>query len=339
MLTIDGSAGEGGGQILRTCLTLSMLTGEPFRIKNIRAGRAKPGLLRQHLTCVRAAAEISGAKVQGGELGSTRLTFTPGEIRAGSYRFPIGSAGSTTLVLQTVLPALARATAPSRVAITGGTHNKAAPPFEFLERAYLPLLRQIGFNVEAGLLRPGYFPAGGGEIAVEIAPATVLRPLVLEDAGALISRKLDTVVSALNFDIAERERDTAGRLLGWPADCLRAREETLADGHGNVLVAELEYANLTEVFTAFGERDLSAETVAKRLADEVHDYLAAGAPVGPHLADQLLLPMALAGGGCIVTMAPTPHTRTNCEIIEKFLPVEIAMHDLGDRSWRIAVGK
>lgn len=339
MLTLDGSIGEGGGQILRTCLTLSMLTSEPFRIDRIRAGRAKPGLLRQHLTAVKAAAQISGAKVDGAELGSKSLTFIPGEIRAGDYQFAIGSAGSTTLVLQTVLPALAMATAASRVTVRGGTHNKGAPPFEFLDRAYLPLLRRIGFKIDARLIRPGYFPAGGGEIMVEIAPATALASLDLEDAGEPKARRIDAVVSALPFDIAEREAALAGRLLGWPVEALRAHEETRADGHGNVVMATLEYDQLTEVFTAFGERGVSAEDVAGRLVDEVRAYLAARAPVGPHLADQLLLPMALAGGGRLITSAPTQHTQTNSQVIAKFLPVDIDSHDLGNGRWCIAIDK
>ncbi len=142
LIRIDGSFGEGGGQILRTALSLSLVTGRPIQIDNIRAGRERPGLLRQHLTAVLAAAEIGQAQVEGAVLGSTSIGFVPGPVKAGEYRFAVGSAGSGTLVFQTVLPALMLATGPSRLVIEGGTHNDAAPPFPFLERAFLPLVVQ-----------------------------------------------------------------------------------------------------------------------------------------------------------------------------------------------------
>src|SRR2546428_9297761 len=160
MITIDGSFGEGGGQILRTALSLSLATGTPFRIENIRAGRKKAGLLRQHLTAVLAAAEIGAAEIEGATLGSTMLTFTPKSVRAGEYRFAVGTAGSGTLVFQTILPALLRASAATRVTIEGGTHNSAAPPFDFLDRTFLPLIRKMGATVSLKLERYGFYPAG-----------------------------------------------------------------------------------------------------------------------------------------------------------------------------------
>lgn len=168
-LELDGAIG--GGQVLRSALSLSMLSGRPFRIINIRARRSRPGLLRQHLTAVQAAAQICSAEVQGAELGSQRLSFHPGAICGGDYRFAIGSAGSCTLVLQTLLPALLQANAPSSLQISGGTHNPLAPPADFIQQAWLPLLRRMGARVEMQLLRHGFVPAGGGEIAMQIAPA------------------------------------------------------------------------------------------------------------------------------------------------------------------------
>src|SRR5690349_406818 len=158
MILIDGSSGEGGGQILRSALALSILTRTPFKMERIRAGRDKPGLLRQHLTAVNAAQEVSSADVTGAELGSRDLTFKPRTVQGGDRSFSIGSAGSTTLVLQTILPALLRASGPSTITIEGGTHNPAAPPFEFLARAYLPLLARMGAKVELTLDQPGFFP-------------------------------------------------------------------------------------------------------------------------------------------------------------------------------------
>jgi RNA 3'-terminal phosphate cyclase (ATP) len=176
-IRIDGSFGEGGGQILRSSLSLSLVTGKPFRIENIRANREKPGVLRQHLTAVQAAAEVGSAEVEGASLGSKALTFVPGKIRSGEFRFAIGTAGSGTLVLQTILPALITAAGPSRIEIEGGTHNPAAPPFDFLQRSFIPLIERMGPKVKLELQRYGFYPAGGGRFVVEITPCEVLKPI------------------------------------------------------------------------------------------------------------------------------------------------------------------
>jgi len=191
VIVIDGAQGEGGGQVLRTALALSLRTGQPFRIENIRAKRAKPGLLRQHLTSVQAACAISGADAEGAALGSMALTFTPGRVRGGDYAFSIGTAGSTTLVLQTVLLPLLLCGEASTVTIEGGTHNPAAPPFEFLKLAFLPLLRRMGGHVELELLRPGFFPRGGGCIRATIEPTSHLGRLDLEERGKLVARRIE----------------------------------------------------------------------------------------------------------------------------------------------------
>jgi len=335
MLIIDGSQGEGGGQILRTALSLAMLTGTPFTLENIRAKRRKPGLLRQHLTCVKAAQQISGAKVRGGELGSRSLTFESGPIRSGAYEFAIGSAGSTSLVFQTILPALLAADGPSTVKLSGGTHNPSAPSFDYLERAFLPLLARMGANVEAKLLSHGFYPAGGGRWSATIAPAK-LAPITIEARGDTTMRQVTADVSNIPYEIAEREMLEVLKLMSWPRECGRART-VRSDGPGNVVRVEIGHDNVTEIFTGFGERGISAEAVAANTVGEARDYLANGAPVGPHLCDQLLLPLAMAGGGTFVTMPPTEHTRTNITVIEKFLPVEITLEDLGERRWRVSV--
>ena len=337
MLTIDGSSGEGGGQILRTALALSMITGTPFRIERIRAGRKKPGLLRQHLTCVKAAKQVSSAKVQGADLGSTQLTFEPGPIRAGTFDFTIGTAGSTTLVFQTVLPALLHADAKSHVALSGGTHNPFAPTFDFLERAFCPQLAKMGAKIDMRLERHGFFPAGGGIWHATVHPAQ-LTPLTIEDAGPLISRRILADVAGLPFEIVEREARAAAKLLSWPPETMTMRTVT-ADGHGNVLQLEVVHAHVTEIVTAIGERSRSAETVAADAVGELRDFLVAKAPVGPHLADQLLLPMALAGAGTFITSRPTEHSTTNIAVIEKFLPVEFTVTQLDPARWRIAVAR
>src|SRR5215467_664578 len=336
MLTIDGAQGEGGGQILRTALSLSMITGTPFALKNIRANRRKPGLLRQHLACVKAAASISRAKVAGVEINSPALTFEPGTIRGGDYEFAIGTAGSTVLVFQTVLPALLRAKDPSDVVFRGGTHNSSAPTFDFLERAFLPLLARMGASVELRLGALGFYPAGGGVWHARIEPAATLSSLVLEEAGGIRSRRIIADVANIPYDVAQREVREAARLLSWPQDAGTART-VKSDGPGNVLAIELGYEHVTEVFTGFGERGISAESIASRAVWEVRAYLSAGAPVGPHLCDQLLLPMALAGGGSILTTRPTPHTLTNVVVIEAFLGLKFFLTDLGNHRWRIAL--
>ena len=292
MITIDGSMGESGGQILRTALSLSVVTGKPFTIRNIRARRSKPGLMRQHLTAVKAAAEISSARVEGAEVGASFLVFEPGPVKAGDYTFRIGSAGSTSLVLQTVLPPLALAGARSRVIIEGGTHNTGAPPFEFLDRSFLPLLRRMGFEVMAKLQRQGFYPAGGGVIDVEIGPYRPFEPLIIEHRGALVSRMAEAVIANLWPTIAERELATVGGLLGWPAHELFVRSKTDVAGPGNCLLLTLDYERVCEVVSAFGRIGASSEMVAAEAVREMRDYLAYDAPVGSHLADQLILPMA-----------------------------------------------
>ena len=203
MLTIDGSFGEGGGQILRTALALSLVTGKPFRIDNIRAGRKNPGLLRQHLTAVNAATEISQAEVTGAGIGSRELTFAPGSVESGDYAFAVGTAGSTTLVLQTVLPALLIADGKSQLILEGGTHNPFAPPFDFLEQAFLPLVNRMGPRVTAELERPGFYPAGGGRMRVTIEPAGELKKhLDIPSRGEVRGRRAKAVVANLPISIA-----------------------------------------------------------------------------------------------------------------------------------------
>lgn len=335
-LAIDGSAGEGGGQIVRTCLGLSLLTGRPFRLDRLRAKRKKPGLLRQHLTAVRAAAQIGQADVEGAALGSSSLQFTPGRVQPGDYLFDIGSAGSTTLVLQTVLPALLTAPGPSQLVLIGGTHNSMAPPFEFLARAYLPLVGQMGPRVDATLQRHGFFPVGGGQMTVVVEPAERLSPLELLDRGPLIDRRVSALVSRLPLSIAQREVDTVCQDLAWPPECGRT-ESVPAAGPGNVVLIELQSRHLTEVVAGFGQRGVLAETVAGGAAEAARRYLQVDAPVGECLADQLVLLLALSGGGRFRTLPPSSHTRTNAQVIQRFLEVAIDIRPLGDDVWEISV--
>jgi RNA 3'-terminal phosphate cyclase (ATP) len=337
MIVIDGSQGEGGGQILRSSLALSLITGQPFRIEKIRAGRRKPGLMRQHLTAVNAAAEIGCARVAGVGIGSQLLEFYPRFAKAGRYHFDVGTAGSCTLVLQTVLPALLTAGSPSELVLEGGTHNPYAPPFDFLTRAFLPLIGRMGVKVSATLQRPGFYPAGGGRFTVNVEPASRLERLDLAERGKILSRSARATVAKLPRKIAERELKVVRDSLGWDERCCTVEEANTSPGPGNILCLELEYENITEIFTGFGELGVRAEKVAQDTVREVKDYLSVDAPVGPHLADQLLLPMALAGAGSFRTLAPTGHTITNAEVIRRFLPVEVTMRELANNDWEIRV--
>jgi RNA 3'-terminal phosphate cyclase (ATP) len=336
VIKIDGSQGEGGGQILRTSLALSMVTGQPVRLERIRAGRKKPGLMRQHLTCVLAAAEIGSAAVRGAELGSQELEFHPGAVRAGSYRFAIGTAGSTSLVLQTVLPALLSVDGTSEIELEGGTHNPLAPPFEFLQQSFAPILRAMGATLELTLERHGFYPAGGGRLRARIQSTGTLRPVELLERGSVRQRRARVLLARLPQAVADRELERVRERLGWTAaECHTVHVD--GPGPGNALSLELECEHVTEVATAFGEKSVRAQAVADQAIDELRAYLASDVPVGVHLADQLLIPLALAGGGSFLTLPPSLHTRTNAEIVQRFLPVEIAIAASGEHAARIDV--
>jgi RNA 3'-terminal phosphate cyclase (ATP) len=293
--------------------------------------------MRQHLTAVMAATEVGGARVTGAEVGSRDLTFEPGAVRPGDFRFSVGTAGSATLVLQTVFPALALAGGPSSVTVEGGTHNPMAPPFDFLAQAFLPLVERMGPRATAVLERPGFFPAGGGRFRVAIEPARRFERLDLRERGEIRGRRATAVVALLSRSIAERELKEIETRLGWDGSALRIEHVRDAVGPGNVVTVELESAHVTEVFTGFGERGVSAERVGSDVADEARDYLAAGVPVGRHLADQLLLPMALGKGGVFRTVKPSGHTRTHVELLEIFLGSKIQVREAGERAWEIEV--
>jgi RNA 3'-terminal phosphate cyclase (ATP) len=334
MIEIDGSKGEGGGQIVRTAVGLSLVRGKPVAIHKIRANRRKPGLGHQHCTAIAAAAAIGGARVIGNHVGSRELVFEPGATRPGTYVFQVGTAGSATLVLQTILPALLLAPLTTTVAIEGGTHNPLAPPFEFIERAFLPIVARLGPRVQARLERHGFYPKGEGRIAVEVHPVPALSPLELPARGRLLKIAVRALVARLPRHIAEREVRTVETVLrDQGPTAAEVVELTDAPSPGNVLAVEVVSEHVTEVFTAIGERGVPAETVAQTAANEARNYLLSGAPVGPRLADQLVIPLALAGGG-FATTALTSHTTTNIDVVRQVLGVELKTAPHG-RAWQI----
>lgn len=333
-MVVDGS--EGGGQILRTSLTLGLMSGYPVRIRNIRGKRAKPGLMRAHLTAVRAVAAIGRGRLTGAEVGSTDLVFEPGPVTHGEYELAVGTAGSTTLVLQTILYPLLLTPGESTIELSGGTHNPMAPTFDYLEKVLAPHLRSMGASFDLQLISPGYYPAGGGKIIVKVRGGDPLQRVEILHRGEIRRRLARAVVSDLPISIAHRELIVVQRHLDWPWTEME-KERVKGHGPGNVLALELHHGGGVSMFTGFGEKGLASEEVAEKAVGEVLDFLPSHAPVDPYLADQLLLPMALAGGGAYRTGEPTVHTMTNAKLIQRFLPVEIAIRREGQLDYRVDV--
>jgi RNA 3'-terminal phosphate cyclase (ATP) len=336
MITIDGSQGEGGGQILRTSLALSLVTGQPFRMERIRAKRQKPGLLRQHLTAVEAAKTVGCAEVEGAALNSQTLEFRPRSVAPGNYRFAVGTAGSATLVLQTVLPALLTGSDRSMLTLEGGTHNPMAPPFDFLKYSFMPLIHRMGPSVDLDLRSPGFYPAGGGQFHARIEPTKQLSPLTLNERGAIRSRRAKVWLSKLAPEIADRELSVVREELRWGVDECSVEAVPHPKGPGNAIVLEIQTEHVTAVFTGFGERGRPAEAVAREAVDAAKAWLQADVPVDEYLADQLLLPLALAGSGSFRTTKPSLHATTNAAIISLFLPVDIRMQQESQLVWSVA---
>lgn len=337
LIDIDGAFGEGGGQIVRTSLGLALLTGAPVEIRNVRAGRGKPGLLRQHLCALKAATEIGEAEVKGAKLGSGFVRFTPKSIKPGQYSFDVGSAGSATLVLQTVLPALLSADAPSELTIIGGTDNPYAPPIDFLKTAFAPLLARMGGGLKLDVERRGYYPRGGGRFVATITPGE-LKPITLTDP---VEHRVSAIayITGLKKNIATRELSVLREALSLTRDQLRVVELDPTWGPGNTLSVSLEAPGVTEVVTGFGEKRVRAETVAERVVEEARAILDAKVPVGEHLADQLLLLCALAGGGSFLTLPPSLHTRTQATVLKRFLPIEVELNEVDASRWRVDVSQ
>jgi RNA 3'-terminal phosphate cyclase (ATP) len=321
LLELDGSEGEGGGQILRTSLALSLITGRGFMLHNVRAGRDKPGLRPQHLTSVRAAAAIGGATLRGASQGSSELTFEPGPVKPGTYRFDVGTAGATGLVLHTVyLPLAYRATVPSAITLIGGTHVRTSPSFHFLDATWRRYLDLCGLRVSLRLQRPGFYPRGGGIVEVFLQPAERLRGVRLTERGPPKVTGF-SAVAGLPSAIARRQARRAAYRMGQHGVEADIRQEEWEGGPGTVLALEIGGDSVPATFVAVGERGKPAERVADEAADEAIAYLQAGtAPVDAHSADQLVLPLALADGPSEYGVsAVTRHLTTNVAVIRRFL--------------------
>jgi RNA 3'-terminal phosphate cyclase (ATP) len=337
MLEIDGSYGEGGGQVLRTSLSLAAITGQPIRIEHIRAKRQKPGLAAQHLTAVRAAATICQAELRGDALGSMSLEFIPsGTAEAGQYTFDVteaqqgGSAGTVNLVLQTILLPLALATGDSQVTLRGGTHIAHSPPFAYIEQVYLPLLSQMGLKAEVKLNAWGWYPRGGGEVGLRVSGGTTLSGLSLLERGSLQQVRGLAAVTQLPSHIPQRMAMRAENVLhqaDLKAQVQPLRERGIGPGAGVFLTAEYEHSHAG--FSAIGRIGLAAEKVAQMACEELLDFHETGAPVDVHLADQLLLPTALATDASQYRVAEISlHLTTNAWVIEKFGLAKITIDEI-----------
>lgn len=339
MIEIDGGFGEGGGQILRTGLTLAALTGKSALFKRIRARRLKPGLMRQHAACARAIAEITGGSLEGCELKSQEMSFQPGKIRAGDYRFVVGSAGSAVLIAQAVLPCLLCADGASTVVIEGGTHVSKAPIYDFFERVYLPCLRRMGADVVSGLNRVGFNPAGGGSIFLKVNPIERWKRLEIMEAGALRKARLVALSNGVDPRVGEDELRICRAAMASECDFSLENRFASSPGPGNVLFAELEFEGIAELFSCCGSWDVSRKEVAGCVAKRTNRHLELGIPVGIFLADQLLTPMAVGAGGKFLTAPPSRHAKTNAAVVEAFLDVEIRFENRRNGQYLIEVMK
>jgi RNA 3'-terminal phosphate cyclase (ATP) len=284
---------------------------------------------RQHLTAAKAAAEICFGELVSADLGSRNLRFQPGEVRAGEFHFAVGTAGSPGLVFQTILPALLCASGTSRLTLEGGMHNPSAPPFEFPRDAFAPRMADMGAGLTLEIERAGFYPAGGGLWTADITPCVVLQPVEWTERGELVSHQAVATLARLARGIGDRECNAFVRAMGWQDGSETVRELPSEQGPGNLLQACLCYANAMEVLTAYGERGVPAERVARGLVKDTRRFITSGACVGEYLADQLLLPMAMAGSGAFSTVKPSRHTLTNIAVIEAFQPVHFELQRLG----------
>jgi RNA 3'-terminal phosphate cyclase (ATP) len=342
-LLIDGSYGEGGGQILRTSLALSCVLGTPVEIVNIRKARRKPGLQPQHLTAVKAAAAVSRAHVEGAELSSTALRFSPGQVIGGDYFFDVaekrGSAGSVSLVLQTVLLPLCFAKRPSTITVVGGTHVPWSPTFHYFKYVFISLLSRAGVKVDASLEKWGWYPAGGGKVQVSISPPAALMPIMLTERGKLVRVRCISAASNLPRDIAVRQRSRTVTVLaqkGIESDAEIA--DSPSPGKGTLVFLLAEYERVTAGFDALGAIGKRAEEVADEAASALFEYLDRNAALDPHLADQIIPYLALARGTSeFTTSRITRHLQTNIWAVKQFMDVEIKVEGNEGEMGRITV--
>lgn len=325
MLEIDGSIGEGGGQVLRTSLTLSCITGKSIHIKNIRAKRSNPGLRPQHFKSVEAAATISNAIIEGLKIGSTEVLFSPTKLKNGQYNFEIGTAGSTSLLLQSILIPLAFTKGNSRVQISGGTHVPWSPCFDYLSLHWLHYMDQIGYRADLILEKAGFYPPGGGSINARIKPFIGQNPLRLVERGNLVRVRGISAIANLDPGIATRQKhQTLRRLQPIHRDIKIQTKSLNAGSKGTFILLKAEFEHSQCCYFSLGKKGKPAEMVADEVVDDLLNFLNTDSAVDRYLADQLILPLSLIRGESLIhTEKITKHLLTNAIIIQQFLPVKI----------------
>ena len=336
--TIDGRRGEGGGQVLRTSLALSILCARPLVLENIRGGRKNPGLLAQHLCATNAAARVSNGHLEGARMGATALKFTPNVPQAGTYVFDVGTAGSASLVFQTIVYPLLAAGGRSEVTIGGGTHNLAAPPVPFLVSAFAPVVQRQGSVVDVELVRAGFFPKGGGEMRAHVHGGLPAQPLHLVERGKHVRTHATICVANLPPKVAREQTDALEGVLKLRPRAITVDERTESRGAGNAVFIEVEHENATEVFTGFSARGVRPVDVASRVAREAARYLKASHVVDEHLAYQLILPLVF-GGGAFTTSTLARHSTTQIDLVRELIGAEIVVEEMGNKVIRVSVDR
>lgn len=340
LIEIDGALGEGGGQIIRTALSLSVLTGKSFAMKNIRANRPNPGLQEQHLTCIRACREICAARVEGDAIKSAAFSFSPSQSSPGSYHFSIKTAGAISLVLQCIYYPLAFLQAPSQVTLAGGTHVYWSPSFEFLAWNWLPLIRKPGYRGEISLEKAGYFPRGGGTVKAKVLPARKLDRIRMLFRGALKGIQVFIGSSGLPDSVRERMRKIVRSRLKEHLAITRISDESVPSAGINAYLCITAYFEHSQAcFTDVGRKGRPAEDVARQALDDFDEYQSRRGALDLHMADQILLPLALIGEGASVytTTHVTGHLLTNADILRRFLPVDIEIQGTEGEEGRVSV--
>lgn len=342
-IELDGSEGEGGGQILRTALSLSLITGRPFTLRRIRARRKQPGLRPQHLACVRGAEAVSASRADGAEVGASELAFTPGEVRPGRYQIEVGTAGSTPLLLQCLYYPLALA-GDSELVLRGGTHVSHSPTFHYLAYVWAHVLAAYGLDVELHLKAAGFYPQGSGEIRALLGRSGEPPPqrVVLPSRGSVVDVDVASFVSGVPFEVAERQGHAAVHALRERGVVARTENLPLPSAHsrGTVVVIRAQFENTIAAFSALGDRGMGAEEVGRSAARQFCDFLEGAGALDEHQADQILLPAGLLAAGLLGSAEPgetrytaarvTEHLTTNARVVERFLPVKVEVSSGGE---------
>lgn len=334
---IDGSIGEGGGQVLRTSLTLSVLLLKPFEMINIRANRPNPGIQAQHLKAIEASALISNAIVEGATLKSSKIKFYPREIKSGNFKINIGTAGSTSLVLQTLYLPLSFANATSALSIIGGTHVSWSPTFDYIKNCWLYFMNKIGLDIKVEMKRAGFYPHGGGEIKAIINPVNEIKALNLTERGKLLKIQIYSAHTNLTDEVAKRQAKTAEKILKNHGEIETIIDELQSHSKNTTIAITGIFENSVCCYTNLGEKGKRAEAVAEEACEKFLKFISSDSVIDEYMADQILLPLSIANGVSeFTTTKITNHLKTNMDTIKKFLDVDFEISEYG-KSFKIKI--